>query len=435
MPEDKVTVIGGGLAGCEAAWQIARAGIPVVLYEMRPDTMTPAHRSGDLAELVCSNSLGSRLPDRATGLLQAELRMLDSLIMRVAERTAVPAGGALAVDRRAFAGLITEQIAGHPLIELRRCELSSPPTDGLCVVCTGPLTSPAMEGALAEINGRDHLFFFDAMAPVVEADSLDQSICFRASRRQQEGEGDYLNCPFDREEYDRFIEALLEAERIPLPDFESVEDPRFFEGCLPIEEAARRGPQTLAFGPLRPVGLRDPRTGRRPHAVVQLRRDNLAGTLYNLVGFQTNLRWGEQERVFRMIPGLAKASFASFGQMHRNTFIDAPRCLGSGLESRFRSGLYVAGQLAGVEGYLGSVGTGCLAGRNAVRRLRGLPPLNLPPETMLGALLRYLSATAFDRFQPVKANFGLLPPLAEPIRKKRERFAALARRSLELFGQ
>ncbi len=432
-------VIGGGLAGCEAAWQIAAAGHPVVLYEMRPHKTTLAHRSEALAELVCSNSLGSRLPDRASGLLQAELRLLDSLIMAAADEAAVPAGGALAVDREQFARLVTERISGHPLITVRREEVVAPPKHQICLLCTGPLTSEPMAAALAELTGQENLWFFDAMAPIVEADSLNREVCFSASRRGQpeDDSGDYLNCPLNQIEYDNFVDALLEAEQIPLKEFEQEARAHYFEGCLPLEEAARRGPQTLAFGPLRPVGLRDPRTGRRPHAAVQLRRENLAGTLYSLVGCQTNLKRGEQKRVFRLIPGLELAEFASFGQMHRNTFVNGPLCLNPTLSLQAHPELYVAGQLAGAEGYLGSVGTGLLAGRNAVRQHRRQEPLRLPPQTMLGALVLHLTTSigGSHRRQPVKANFGLLPPLESPVRNKRDRHACLARRALNMLPE
>ncbi|MBU0702587.1 MAG: methylenetetrahydrofolate--tRNA-(uracil(54)-C(5))-methyltransferase (FADH(2)-oxidizing) TrmFO, partial [Chloroflexi bacterium] len=347
-----ITVVGGGLAGSEAAWQAAEMGVQVTLYEMRPHKRTPAHVSDRLAELVCSNSLGSDLPDRAGGLLKAELRYLRSLMLDCADRARVPAGGALAVDRELFAAEVTRRVEAHPRIRVVREEVTVIP-EGLVVIATGPLTSDALAGDIATLTGQEHLYFYDALAPIVAADSIDTSIAFRASRYGK-GEADYINCPMTEGEYVRFVETLVAAERIPLRGFEQ-EDACFFEGCLAVEVMAARGRDTLAFGPLRPVGLTDPRTGKRPHAVVQLRQDNLAGTLYNLVGFQTNLRYGEQERVFRLIPGLERAEFVRYGQMHRNTFINAPLFLEPTMAFRDRSGLFFAGQITGVEGYVGSV--------------------------------------------------------------------------------
>ncbi len=440
MNTESITVVGGGLAGSEAAWQIARAGLRARLCEMRPLGATGAHRTDRLAELVCSNSLGSTLPDRASGVLISELRALDSLLLRCARETALPAGGALAVDREAFAGRVTAALESAPGVEIVRGEVTALPA-GPAVIASGPLTSPPLAEALRALTG-DHLYFFDAIAPVVRADSIDPAIAFRASRwnRGAEEEGDYLNCPFTREEYERFVDALLGAERAPLREFERAveqgggvragEGP-YFEGCLPVEVLAARGKDTLAFGPMRPVGLRDPRTGRRPHAVVQLRQDNLAGDLYNLVGFQTNLRAGEQERVFRLIPGLERAVFVRHGQMHRNTFVNAPMLLDSTFEFRCRPGLFLAGQLTGVEGYLGNIATGLLAGVNAARKVQGRSLLTPPPETMLGALCRYVSAAEPATFQPMKANMGILPPLPAGPRGKRPRAAAHAARAAE----
>jgi len=426
-----MTVVGGGLAGSEAAWQAAERGLRVILYEMRPGSNTPAHVTDRLAELVCSNSLGSNLPDRAPGLLKDELRRLGSLVVTCADATAVPAGGALAVDREAFAALVTERVVAHPQIELRRQEVTSIPGEGLVIIATGPLTAPALADQIATLTGSQHLYFYDAMAPIVSAESVDMSIAFRASRYgEAEEEGDYLNCPMNQEEYERFVEALLAAEAIPLREFER-EDPRFFEACLPVEELARRGPRALAFGPLKPVGLTDPRTGRWPHAVVQLRQDNQAATLYNMVGFQTNLKWGEQERVFRLIPGLAGAEFVRYGQMHRNTYVSAPALLKPTLQFRERPNLFFAGQIAGTEGYIGSVASGLVAGVNAARLAVGQEPVALPPETMIGALCHYVSGANPEGFQPMKANFGLLPPLDPPVRNKRARYAAYARRAME----
>ena len=422
-----VTVVGGGLAGSEAAWQAAERGLSVTIVEMRPQRMTPAHISDRLAELVCSNSLGSDLPDRAGGLLKAELRKLGSLVLACAEETRVPAGGALAVDREQFAALVTQRIESHPRIQLVRREQKSIPQVP-AVIATGPLTSDALADALAGLTGQEHLYFYDAIAPIVELGSIDMTVAFRASRYGR-GDADYINCPLDKEEYDRFVDALVSAERIPLRSFES-EDSRFFEGCLPVEVLAARGHESLAFGPMRPVGLPDPRTGQRPHAVVQLRQDNLAGTFYNMVGFQTNLRYGEQERVFRMIPGLEAASFVRCGQMHRNTFVNAPLVLEPTMELRTHPGLYMAGQIAGVEGYVGSIASGWLAGTNVARKILGEPPAVLPVTTMLGALCHYVSRAEPDKFQPMKANFGLLPPLELKVRGKRDRYRAYAERAL-----
>lgn len=424
----KLTVIGGGLAGSEAAWQAAQRGIPTRLYEMRPTQQTPAHVSGHLAELVCSNSLGATRENRAPGLLKAELRRLKSLILACAEETAVPAGGALAVGRDAFARQVTRRIEAHPLIELRREEVRAIPQAGVTVVATGPLTSPALSDDIARLAGSGHLYFYDAMAPIVTYESIDLTRAFRASRYGR-GDADYINCPLDETQYYAFVEALLDAETIPLRSFEA-EDEKFFEACLPVEVLARRGRDALAYGPLRPVGLIDPRTGKRPFAVVQLRQDNLAATLYNLVGFQTNLKWGEQARVFSTIPGLEKADFVRFGQMHRNTFIDSPRLLTPGMEFRTRPGLFFAGQITGTEGYMGSTASGLVAGINAARRLSGREPLHFPPTTMLGALFHYVASAQDGDFQPMKANFGLMPPLEPRVRNKRARYEAYARRAL-----
>ena len=429
-PSNSIIVVGGGLAGSEAAWQAAERGLEVILYEMRPKLMTPAHLSEQLAELVCSNSLGSNLVDRAPGLLKEELRRLGSMAMACADATAVPAGGALAVDRDAFAGMVTDRISAHPRITLRREEVRAIPQHCPVVLATGPLTSPDLASVLASLTGSEHLYFYDAMAPIVTAESVDMSVAFRASRYGQEGDaGDYLNCPMDKTEYEHFVKALQDAETLPLRDFER-EDPRFFEACLPVEVLAGRGLKALAFGPLKPVGLTDPRTGRRPYAVVQLRQDNQAATLYNLVGFQTNLRWGEQERVFRLIPGLERADFVRLGQMHRNTYINSPTLLRPSMQFRYREDLFFAGQVTGTEGYIGSVASGLVAGINLARYLTGQPLITFPPTTMVGALCHYVCNAKPDGFQPMKANFGLLPPLEPPVRRKRERYAAYARRSL-----
>jgi methylenetetrahydrofolate--tRNA-(uracil-5-)-methyltransferase len=425
-----LTVVGGGLAGSEAAWQAAERGISVRLFEMRPVRQTPAHVGDRLAELVCSNSLGSDLPDRSGGLLKAELRRMDSLIIRAAEASSVPAGGALAVGREAFAEYVTKAIEGHPRIDLIREEVCEIP-EGPTILATGPLTSSALATDLARLTGEDQLYFYDALAPIVTLESIDFDLAFRRSRydRGEQDEGDYINCPMNREEYEAFHAALLAAERIPLREFED-EDARFFAGCMPVEVIAERGEKALAFGPMRPVGLRDPRTGNRPHAVVQLRQDNVAGTLYNLVGFQTNLRWGDQERVLRMIPGLAEAEFVRLGQMHRNTFVNSPLVLEASLAFRGRPDLFLAGQITGIEGYTGNAASGLLAGVNAARQIRGLSPVVLPRETMLGALCHYITACDPKRFQPMKSNFGILPPHAPPIRSKSERYQAYSARAL-----
>ena len=432
-----VTIVGGGLAGSEAALALAARGHAVRLYEMRPATPTGAHHTGELAELVCSNSLGSRLPGRATAILMEEAGRLDSRLLDLARAHAVPAGGALAVNRERFAHAVTGAVAAERRITLIREEAAAIP-EPPAIIAAGPLASPALARALAEAAGAEHLYFFDAIAPLVSGESVDFSRAFRASRyeRGESQEGDYVNCPFTREEYTAFVEALRGAERAPLRDFESEigggvrAGSGFFERCLPVEVIAGRGERALAFGPMRPVGLRDPRTGRRPYAVAQLRREDVAGAAYNLVGFQTNLTFGEQTRVFRMIPGLGRAEFLRHGQMHRNTFLNAPRVLRATLEWRDRPGLFVAGQLAGVEGYLGNIATGLLAARNLARRLEGREPSELPDTTMLGALCRYLSAADPGEFQPMKANIGLLPPLPEPApRGKFDRALAHAARS------
>lgn len=431
----EITVIGGGLAGSEAAWQAANRGVKVTLYEMRPATKTPAHVTDRLAELVCSNSLGSNLVDRAPGLLKEELRRLGSAVLACADATAVPAGGALAVDRDAFAQCVTRRMVEHPRVELRREEVRAVPENGAVVVASGPLTSPTLAEAIAQMTGTEHLSFYDAMAPIVSAESVDRTIAFRASRYDQgEEEGDYLNCPMSQEEYERFVRELVIAETIPLRDFERA-DARFFEACLPVEEMARRGDRALAFGPLKPVGLIDPRTGRRPYAVVQLRQDNLAATLFNLVGFQTNLKWGEQERVFRLIPGLKHAEFVRYGQMHRNTFVNSPALLRPTLQFRARADLFFAGQITGTEGYVGSVASGLVAGLNAARVAAGQEAVEFPRTTMIGALCRYVASAEAKSFQPMKANFGLLPPLEAAFRSKRERYAAYAQRALHDLEQ
>ncbi|MFN4067489.1 MAG: FADH(2)-oxidizing methylenetetrahydrofolate--tRNA-(uracil(54)-C(5))-methyltransferase TrmFO [Thermosynechococcus sp.] len=425
---EPITVIGGGLAGTEAAWQIARAGLPVVLYEMRPQVASPAHHTAELAELVCSNSFGAKASDRATGLLHHELRALGSLIIATADRHQVPAGGALAVDRAQFSRELTTTLERHPLITLRREELTRLPEGGIVVLATGPLTSEALSADLQRFTGLDYLSFFDAASPIVVGESINREVAFLASRYDR-GEAAYLNCPFTAEEYLRFWQALCEAEQTPLKDFER-ENAQFFEACLPIEELARRGVDTLRFGPLKPVGLRHPRTGERPYAVAQLRQEDRHGQLWNLVGFQTNLRWGEQQRVFRMIPGLEQAEFVRMGVMHRNTFLNAPKLLSASLQFRDRPTLLAAGQITGTEGYSAAVAGGWLAGTNAARLARGLAPLVLPPTTMAGALFHYISTAESKTFQPMPPNFGILPPLEQKVRQKALRYAAYRDRAL-----
>ncbi len=422
-------IVGGGLAGSEAAWQAAQNGLRVDIYEMRPTVLTGAHTTDRLAELVCSNSLGSHLIDRATGLLQEEIRRLGSLLLECALSVALPAGGALAVDRDSFADMVSRRIEAHPNIRIMRSEVRAVP-EAPCIIASGPLTSPALATSIQQLTGQDNLFFFDAIAPIIRADSINMQVAFRASRygTGEKDEGDYINCPFTKAEYEAFSAALLAAERIRLHEFEQVIDSGvtaghadFFEGCLPIEILAQRSPQALSFGPMRPVGLKDPRTGRRPYAVLQLRQDNLASSLFNLVGFQTNLTFPEQKRVFRLIPGLENAEFVRFGQMHRNTFIASPLVLLPTLQFSTRHDLFFAGQITGVEGYMGNIATGWLAGTNAARFLAGKVPFSLPETTMLGALTHYVTHATLRDFQPMKANFGLLPPFEEPGKGKRER--------------
>src|SRR5512139_2968896 len=430
-------VIGGGLAGSEAAWQAAQRGLKVSLYEMRPKLQTGAHETQDLAELVCFNSLGSNLPDRASGLLKNEARIMGSMLLETAATAALPAGGALAVDRELFARQVTERIVSHPNIQLVREEVKEIPPQPT-IIASGPLTSPALSQSIAKLGSEEHLYFFDAIAPVIHADSINMEVAFRASRygTGEQEEGDYINCPFTKEEYLAFVNELLRAERIELHSFEQairsgVKAGHFFEGCLPVEIIAERGVDSLAFGPMRPVGIRDPRTGRRPYAVVQLRQDNLAGSLYNLVGFQTNLKFPEQKRVLRMIPGLENAEFERFGQMHRNTFIASPKLLRPTLQHITRDDLFFAGQITGVEGYMGNIATGLLAGLNAARLHRHQEPVTLPPTTMLGALCHYITHADLKDFQPMKANFGILPPLEFSSKiGKRDRGKAYAERAL-----
>ncbi len=426
-----ITVIGAGLAGCEAAYAAAQRGIPVTLWEMKPEKYTPAHRQPYFAELICSNSLKARRLESAAGLLKEEMRRLGSLCVPIALEHAVPAGGALAVDRDGFSAAVTDAIRSHPLITVKQGEVTAIPTDGVVVIATGPLTADALAGDIARLCGGG-LHFYDAAAPIVTADSVDMTSAFRASRydREESGEGDYINCPLNKEEYEAFHAALVSAETAPLHDFDRAEGLSVYEGCMPIEVLAGRGSDSIRFGPMKPVGLRDPHTGHRPWAVVQLRAENAAGTLYNLVGFQTNLKFPEQKRVFGMIPALKNAEFMRYGVMHRNTFLDAPRLLDGGFRLKSRPTLLFAGQMTGVEGYMESAASGLLAGINACRTLEGEAPLLLPRDTMLGALQAHVSDEN-PHYQPMGANFGILPPLDTPIRDKKQRYAALAQRALD----
>jgi len=426
-----VTIVGAGLAGSEAAWQVARFGVPVRLIDMEPQKKTPAHHLDTFAELVCSNSLKAMRLQSASGLLKEELRRMGSMLLDAADTSALPAGGALAVDRDVFSSTVTENILSHPLIRIESAELTSIPTEETVIMATGPLTDGALFEAIQKDLGLSTLHFYDAAAPIVTLESVDESIAFRQSRYDRGG-SDYLNCPMDEPTYRRFIEALVQAETAEVMDFDQE---AVFEGCMPIETMAKRGPDTLRFGPLKPVGLTDPNTGRRPYACVQLRQDNLAGSLYNLVGFQTRLKFEEQKRVFRMIPGLAHAEFARFGVMHRNTFLDSPRVLNADFSVDARPGLFFAGQITGVEGYVESMASGLLAGIFAALSVRGFAlkdRLALVPDdvTITGALARYVSNPQVRHFQPMNANFGLLPDLSVPVRQKEARYQAFAERSI-----
>lgn len=430
----EITVIGGGLAGCEAAWTIAESGVSVTLVEMKPHRYTPAHHSEMLAELVCSNSLKAKRLESAAGLLKEEMRRLHSVCMRAADQSGVPAGGALAVDRDVFSRLVTEAICAHPLITVEHREVTELPRDGVIVVATGPLTA---EPLATDIRGlcNGALSFYDAAAPIISAESVDPACSFSASRydREESGAGDYINCPMNKEEYEAFHEALITAEPALLHEFDTPGH-KVYEGCMPIEILASRGKDAIRFGPMKPVGLRDPRTGHRPWAVLQLRKENESGTLLNLVGFQTNLKFGEQKRVFGMIPALRNAEFVRYGVMHRNTFLNAPEVLTETYALKADPRLFFAGQMTGVEGYMESAASGILAGQNAVRYVRGEQPLVPPVTTMMGALTRYLVTPNRD-FQPMGANFGILPPLETAIRDKKERYAALSARALAAWEE
>lgn len=423
---DFISIIGGGLAGSEAAWQAAKRDISVKLYEMRPRKMTPAHKTDLLAELVCSNSLRSKDPLSAPGLLKTELQLAGSIIMEAALHSEVPAGSALAVDRTLFSSYITENIRTHPLIEIIHEEISDIP-DGYCIIATGPLTSDTLSESLKRLLGKEHLYFYDAIAPIVDAETIDFSKVFRASRYGKGGD-DYLNCPMNKEEYERFYNALIEADTVGKREFE---DMKVFEGCMPIEIMARRGPDTLRFGPMKPVGLIDPRTNKEPYAVVQLRIENRDRTAYNIVGFQTRLKWSEQRRVFRLIPGLEHAEFLRYGSIHRNTFINGPLFLNKDLSLKIKDSTYLAGQITGVEGYIESTATGLIAGINLSRRIKGLPPVPVPPETAHGSLIRYITESEPRGFQPSNINFALLPPPEKKIKDKRLRRQLMVKRVIE----
>ncbi|MEK4030206.1 MULTISPECIES: FADH(2)-oxidizing methylenetetrahydrofolate--tRNA-(uracil(54)-C(5))-methyltransferase TrmFO [Bacillaceae] len=424
--EPVVNVIGAGLAGSEAAFQIAERGVKVHLYEMRPVKQTPAHHTDKFAELVCSNSLRANALTNAVGVLKEEMRALHSVIISAADHCSVPAGGALAVDRHEFAGLVTERVKNHPNVTVFNEEMTDIP-EGITVIATGPLTSQALSQKLKELTGEDYLYFYDAAAPIIEKDSIDMSKAYLKSRYDK-GEAAYLNCPMTEEEFDRFYEALISAETVPLKEFEKE---IFFEGCMPVEVLAKRGKKTLLFGPMKPVGLEDPRTGKRPHAVVQLRQDDAAGTLYNIVGFQTHLKWGPQKEVLQLIPGLEKAEIVRYGVMHRNTFINSPKVLQPTYQFKERSNLFFAGQMTGVEGYVESAASGLIAGINAARLALGKDPVAVPAETAIGSMAHYITSTNEKNFQPMNANFGLFPDLPVKIRNKKERYEAHAQRALE----
>ncbi|MER3122095.1 FADH(2)-oxidizing methylenetetrahydrofolate--tRNA-(uracil(54)-C(5))-methyltransferase TrmFO [Bacillus altitudinis] len=421
-----VNVIGAGLAGSEAAWQIAKRGIKVHLYEMRPVKQTPAHHTDKFAELVCSNSLRANALTNAVGVLKEEMRHLDSAIIAAADVSSVPAGGALAVDRHEFAANVTDRVKNHPNVTVFQEEVQSIP-EGPTIIATGPLTSEALSKELKSLTGEEYLYFYDAAAPILEKDSIDMDKVYLKSRYDK-GEAAYLNCPMTEEEFDRFYEALISAETVPLKEFEKE---IFFEGCMPIEVMAKRGKKTMLFGPMKPVGLEDPKTGKRPYAVVQLRQDDAAGTLYNIVGFQTHLKWGDQKEVFRLIPGLEEAEIVRYGVMHRNTFINSPSLLKPTYQFKNRDDLFFAGQMTGVEGYVESAASGLVAGINAARFVKGEELVTLPEETAIGSMAYYITSTNKKSFQPMNANFGLLKDLGVRIKNKQERYAEYAKRAIE----
>lgn len=439
MPRKILIIVGGGLAGSEAAWQAARRGIDIVLYEMRPVKMTEVHVSSRLAELVCSNSLGSNLINRASGLLKQELRILGSLLIECADKTAVPAGRALAVDRNAFAEMVTEKLSKKTNITIVREEVVEIPEE-TTVISTGPLTAKTFSRKIIDLVGEKYLYFYDAISPIVETDSINMDIAFKSSRYEfmSNNEGDYINCPFNEDQYKRFVQKLIKSERIKIKSFESdilagvsAGPEKYFEGCLPIEVMADRDEKSLLFGPMRPVGLIDPKSGRKPYAVVQLRKDNLSGSLHNLVGFQTNLKISEQDRIFRLIPGLESAVFVRYGQMHRNMYINSPKLLEPTLRFSSRKNLFFAGQITGVEGYAANIGTGLLAGLNAAKTILNDPLERLPETTMLGALCHYISNAEVKEFQPMKANFGILPALSEGKKNRQQRADEYQKRAIK----
>lgn len=426
MTKQIVNVIGAGLAGSEAAWQIAKRGVKVRLYEMRPVKQTPAHHTDKFAELVCSNSLRANSLTNAVGVIKEEMRKLDSVIIAAADNCAVPAGGALAVDRHEFAAYVTEKVKNHPNVEVINEEVTEIP-EGITVIATGPLTSPALADKIKELTGEEYLYFYDAAAPIIEKDSINMDKVYLKSRYDK-GEAAYLNCPMTKEEFNAFREALITAECAPLKEFEKE---KYFEGCMPIEVMAQRGEKTMLFGPMKPVGLEDPKTGKRPYAVVQLRQDDAAGTLYNIVGFQTHLKWPEQKRVFSMIPGLENLEIVRYGVMHRNTFINSPKVLAQTYQLKARPTLFFAGQMTGVEGYVESAGSGLIAGINAARLAKGEELLLFPQETALGSMAYYITHTDAKNFQPMNVNFGLFPDLGERVKSKQERAERHANRALE----
>ena len=432
MTNNYINVIGAGLAGCEAAYQIAKRGIHVKLYEMKPHKKSPAHHSENFAELVCSNSLKAQRTSSAAGLLKEEMRMLDSLLLKCADKCVVPAGGALAVDRDSFSSLVTEAVKSMENIEIISKEITKIPDDAITVVATGPLTSEALCDDIVSLFG-DSLSFFDAAAPIVTADSIDPDCSFAQSRYDKGDGDDYINCPLNKAEYELFYNELIKAERAPLHDFD-VADPKVYEGCMPIEVMAQRGEDTIRFGPMKPVGLRDPRTGHRPWACLQLRRENAEGTMYNLVGFQTNLKFSEQKRVFGLIPALKNAEYVRFGVMHRNTFINSPSVLSSDYSAKANPSLFFAGQLTGVEGYMESASSGLMAGINAVKRFMSEDTVTLPQDTMIGALARYITDESIVKFQPMGASFGLLPELSDRPRDKKLRGEKYAQRAIETLS-
>lgn len=429
----KVIIVGAGMAGSEAAWQVAQRGIKVDLYEMRPEKSTPAHKTEKFAELVCSNSLRGAGLENAVGLLKEEMRQLNSIIMESADINRVPAGGALAVDREGFSQYITDKVKNHPNVTVINKEIETIPQedDAITIIASGPLTSEVLAKSIGELTGQDYFYFYDAAAPLISKESIDMSKAYRASRYGK-GTADYINCPMDKEEYENFWQELTTAELAPIKEFEKA---KFFEGCMPVEEMARRGIDTLLYGPLKPVGLEDPKTGKRPYAVVQLRQDNAADSLYNIVGFQTHLKWPEQKRVFGLIPGLENAEFVRYGVMHRNTFINSPELLRPTLQYKDRDDLLFAGQMTGVEGYIESAASGLVAGVNAAYLAKGENPVIFPEQTAHGSMCKYITSAVAKHFQPMNANFGLMPPLEERIRDKKLKRQKIAERALEFLAK